>query len=314
MRGPQRNATDFFMLSGVHILLSYTCLYQCDHCFLHCSPASGGTFTFAKLKRLLDQAAEMDTVRRVAFEGGEPFLFYPLMVQGIEYARKLGFEIEAVTNGYWALDPEDAKHWLGPLVEAGLSMLDVSDDELHHGDADPSPAKAALKAAREMGLESHAFTLDPPTVRRDAEGKQRGEPIVGGGIRFRGRAADKLVSGLPRRDWREFGKCPDEDLVAPRRVHVDALGLVQLCQGVSIGNIWRRPLKDIMRDYDPEAHPICRPLLHGGPAGLAREQGLDRAEDFPDGFVDACHLCYHARRAIWESFPEELAPPQAYGE
>ena len=47
------------MLTGVHILLTYKCTSECDHCFLHCSPAREGTFTLAQLQ-LADLFARYD--------------------------------------------------------------------------------------------------------------------------------------------------------------------------------------------------------------------------------------------------------------
>lgn len=297
------------MLTGVHILLSYTCLYQCEHCFLHCGPDAGNTFTFAQLERLLDQARGVGSVRHICFEGGEPLLFYPLLLHGLWLAREFGFTTEIVTNGYWALHADDAARWLEPLVKAGLGMLDVSDDEYHHGDADPSPAKAALAAAQALGLKTARFTIDPPCVREPAPDDEKGQPIVGGGVRFRGRAADTLTKGLPRRLWQEHTQCPDEDLSAPGRVHVDSLGNVHLCQGVIIGNCWQTTLGGIMSGYDANAHPICGPLLRGGPAGLVEEYDLAPGKDY----VDACHLCYRMRQKLRAAHGACLAPDQAYG-
>ena len=54
------------------------------------------------------------------------------------------------------------------------------------------------------------------------------------------------------------------------RVHVDCFGNVQFCQGITIGNLWKRGLKQIMAELDPEEHPIIGPLIRGGPAALAR--------------------------------------------
>jgi hypothetical protein len=73
--------------------------------------------------------------------------------------------------------------------------------------------------------------------------------------------------------------------------------------------VWKRPLSELVRDYDPDAHPICGPLLRGGPAELAREY------DFPceEGYIDACHLCFAVRLALIDRFPEFLAPRQVYG-
>ena len=50
-------------------------------------------------------------------------------------------------------------------------------------------------------------------------------------------------------------------------MHVDAYGNVQVCQGISIGNMWQTPLSELVRDYDAARHPIVGPLLTGGRRG-----------------------------------------------
>ena len=73
--------------------------------------------------------------------------------------------------------------------------------------------------------------------------------------------------------------------------------------------MWKTPLAELLGSYDPAEHPICGPLLRGGPAALAQACGVDGK----DGFIDACHLCYEARRAVRERYPEYLTPPLVYG-
>ena len=72
---------------------------------------------------------------------------------------------------------------------------------------------------------------------------------------------------------------------------MDAYGNVHLCQGLSMGNIWEKPLPDLVRGYDAQEHPIAGSLLRGGPIRLATEHGLA----MNDTYVDECHLCYTAR-------------------
>ncbi len=296
------------MLTGIHILLTYTCLYECEHCFLYCGPGSPGTFSLADLENLLDQAAALGTVRTVFFEGGEAFLFYPLLVRGVELARERGFQAEALTNAYWAVHAEDTGLWLEPLIRAGLSGLGVSDDIYHYDQERPTPARAALDGAARLGLDASELRIEPPSVKVD-ESRNKGEPIVGGGVRFRGRAADELVKDLPRRDWREFTECPDEDLENPKRVHVDPWGEMHICQGVSMGNVFRDGLARVMETYRAADHPICGPLLRSGPAGLVEEYGLSCKGQY----VDACHLCFRARQELRQRYPEHLCPAQVYG-
>ncbi len=83
------------MLTGLHFLLTYQCTSTCDHCFLYCGPDAGGTFTVRHLREALDEAVAVGTVEMIFFEGGEPFLFYPVMLEGIKLARERGFPLMA---------------------------------------------------------------------------------------------------------------------------------------------------------------------------------------------------------------------------
>ncbi len=294
------------MLSGIHFLLTYTCTLECEHCFVYGGPRARGTFTLPQIRAVLDELPKVGSVEQVFFEGGEPALYYPLVLEGTRLARARGFKIGMVTNAYWAISDSDAELWLGPLVESGLSSMGVSDDELHYGEKTGERAGRALAAAERLGLAAHAMSTGRPTVE---PGPEDGAPTVGGGVMFRGRAVEKLTPSLPRRPPEEFTKCPHEDLRDPRRVHLDAYGNVHLCQGLCMGNMWRTPLSVLAKNYDAEAHPVCGPLVRGGPAALAVEYGF-RHED---GYVDACHLCYLVRRALIETFPQYIAPAQVYG-
>jgi len=298
------------MLTGVHILLTYSCTYECDHCFLHCSPDSSGTFTLMQLKTLFSEIEKLETVDSVYFEGGEAFIYYPLMTEGIRLARGMGLDVGIVTNGYWATGIEDAKLWIAPLCELGIADFSVSNDRFHHPGSGVNPAEAAYIAAMELGMPAETIRIEEPCVQPgSAEEGGKGNPVIGGNAKFRGRAAETLTAGLPTRAWQELTRCPFEDLEDPKRVHVDSLGHVHICQGLSMGNMWTKPLSQLVRDYAPHDHPICGPLIRGGPTALARTYGVEHAAEF----VDECHFCYTLRKALIDQLPEVLAPRQVYG-
>jgi len=298
------------MLTGIHFLTTYACNFECDHCFLWCSPGARGTFTAGQVRAILDEAARLGGIEMVFFEGGEPFLYYPLVLEGIRLARDRGMACGIVTSAYWATSAEDAALWLRPLAALGVKSINLSDDELHYGEDRGAHAARVAEAARGVGMEAKVMCTERPTVVvRAADGAAAATPAIAGGVMFRGRAAEKLVAGLPRRPWTDMVRCPHEDLRAPRRVHVDSYGHVHLCQGLSMGNLWKVPLAELARSYDGPSHPIAGPLLVGGPAQLVREYDVPHEE----AYVDECHLCYLARRALIERFPEHLAPRQAYG-
>jgi hypothetical protein len=297
------------MLTGIHILLTLKCTNECEHCFLHCGPSREATFTIAQLQNLISQIEDLGTVNIVYFEGGEPFLFYPLLVEGLRMVRTSGFDAGIVTNGYWATSVEDGLHWLRPIRDLGIMDFSVSDDDFHRRDQHDRKAEFAYRAAQQLNIPTDTLCIEPPSVHDHAAGGRHGKPVVGGSVLFKGRAAEKLTSGLPKRSCAEFTMCPHEDLVNPERVHVDAYGNVHLCQGLSIGNIWEKPLADLFRGYDTKVHPIVSPLARGGPRMLAAEYGLA----MPDGYVDECHMCYTARKLLLPRFPRYLAPREAYG-
>ena len=297
------------VLTGIHILLTLKCTNKCDHCFLHCSPSREATFTIGHVRALIDQIKELGTVTIVYFEGGEPFLFYPLLLEGLRMVRAAGFDAGIVTNGYWATSVEDALHWLRPIRDLGIADFSISDDEFHRLDKEDRKADFARQAAQQLGIPTGTICIEPPSVSGQASEDHRGKPVIGGGVLFKGRAAEKLTAGLPVRLCKELTTCPHEDLLSPERVHVDAYGNVHLCQGLSMGNIWEKPLRELVRSYDAHKHPIVGPMLRGGPIGLAKEHGLAMS----DNYVDECHLCYMARKQLLPCFPQYLAPKEAYG-
>ncbi len=297
------------MLTGIHFLLTMSCNLECDHCFLYCSPNFEGTFTLRQLKAVHEEMRKIGTIKMVYYEGGEPFLFYPLMVEGIRISHEMGFKTGVVTNSYWATSEEDAELWLKPLLDLGISDVSVSNDVFHHGEVKINPATRALAAMKKLDIAGGDICIQEPTI-DIAKTQEKGEPVIGGGAMFRGRAVEKLITDeLPRKHWEEFTECPYEELEAPGRVHPDPFGNVHICQGLSMGNMWKTPLSELVKNYDAHLHPICGPLVKGGPAELARKYQVKHE----DKYVDACHFCYMVRKALLDKFPEYLAPKQVYG-
>jgi len=295
-------------LTGLHILLTYQCTFECDHCFVWGSPRQSGVLTIDQIHEVLRQAHEIDSMEWVFFEGGEPFLYYPVLLRGVQIATAAGFRIGIVSNAYWATTPEDALAWLKPFASL-IEDLTVSSDLFHYSEIDSQHARNAAAAAEQLGIPVGRICVAQPeqtnaleTVGQIPEGESA--------VMYRGRAARKLVSRAVLQPWEKFTACPHEDLREPGRVHLDPLGNLHICQGISIGNIFQRPLREICDAYDPEAHPICGPLLAGGPVALVETYQLPHEPEY----ADACHLCYESRLQLRARFPEILCPDQMYCE
>jgi len=294
-------------VNGLHLLLTYQCNFECDHCFVWGGPEQSGTLTLKNISEILHQAKELGTVDWIYFEGGEPFLYYAALMRGVEAAAREGFKVGIVSNAYWATGADDALACLEPFT--GLVQdLSVSSDAYHWSEVDDRNIRFARAAAEKSGIPLEVISIAPPEATHKAA--VRGQTGHGeSAIVFRGRAALRLTDRADKHPWTSFTECPFEDLRDPARVHIDAFGYVHICQGLTLGNVFRQPLTEIFNNYNPSTHPVTAPLLDGGPAELVRRYDL-RCRG---SYCDACHLCDTSRRALRARFPEVLGPDQMYG-
>ena len=292
-------------LSGLHILLTYQCTYECDHCFVWGSPWQTGTLTLEQIEDILHQAKEAG-VTSIYFEGGEPFLYYAILNKAVHMAADMGFSVGIVSNAYWANSVADATEWLRPFV-GRVSDLSVSSDLYHCEKCLGENPQNAVVAAKWLGIPTGMISVaQPDGAAKESHGQLAEEES---GVMYRGRAAVKLAERADSHPWEGFDTCPHEDLVEPGRVHLDPLGNLHICQGIVIGNLFEKPLKQICEEYEVDSHPICGLLHSGGPAALVTEYNLPHESSY----ADACHLCNEARTTLRARFPKELAPDQMYG-
>ena len=291
-------------LEGLHILLTYQCTWECDHCFVWGSPWQTGTLTLEKVESILEQALDAG-VSSIYFEGGEPFLYYAVLKDCVYKAADMGFTVGIVSNAYWANTVLDAVEWLRPFV-GRVSDLSVSSDLYHCEKCLGERPQNAIVAAKWLGIPTDILSIAQP----DADGKESyGMLEEESGVMYRGRAVEKLAERAPSHPWESFDSCPHEDLFAPGRIHLDPFGNLHLCQGLVIGNLFEKPLKQIWEEYDPDSNPICGLLHAGGPAALVTEYNLEHETSY----ADACHLCYEMRTTLRPRFPDLLTPNQMYG-
>lgn len=297
------------MLKGVHFLLSYKCDSECDHCFVWGRPAARGAFSNEQINDILKEAKKLGTVAYVSVEGGEPFLYYPIMVRTVEEAASLGFHAEVITNCYWATCAADAEQWLLPIAQAKNVELSLSSDLYHGENWQIEEVKNAVRAANKLGLKVGIMAIKHPNeiaALKEIEGAK----VDLSELMYKGRAAAKLAEKTAKKHWSEFTKCPYENLTEPERVHVDPFGYVHVCQGISIGNAWQKPFSRIIIEYRPNENAILEPLIRGGPVALVQQFDLSHDECYSD----ACHLCYSARYVLRSKYPDILAPDEMYGE
>jgi hypothetical protein len=269
--------------------------------------------TLEKIQIILDQAKGLNTIDWIFLEGGEPFLYYPILVKAARTAYEMDFNVGIVSNAYWGTSVEDALEWLQPFVDedegkSWLADLSISSDLYHYSEYHSAQARNAEQAAEQLGIPVGKISITQPAD-SDVPGEQGILPYGESSVMYRGRAVEKLVKNADKKPWDQFHECPFEDLREPGRVHVDPFGYIHICQGITLGNLCVTPLNEICRGYEPNSHPITGPLLENGPTALVNRYQLDHQEHY----ADACHLCDEARRKLRPRFPEVLLPDQMYG-
>ena len=162
-------------LSGLHILLTYQCTFECDHCFVWGGPHQRGVLRLEQVEEILEQAKEAG-VESVYFEGGEPFLYYALLVKGVHRAAEMGFSVGIVSNAYWATSVRDAVEWLQPFA-GRISDLTVSSDLFHCDRPMGEAPQNAIAAAKSMGIPTGLISIAQP----DEGGEQSHGQIAGPG-------------------------------------------------------------------------------------------------------------------------------------
>jgi hypothetical protein len=306
-------------LAGIHLLLTYRCTWTCDHCFLFGDPDQEGTMTYAQIADMIEQSAASG-VTMVYFEGGEPTLAYPVLLKAAALARERGLDWGVVTNCHFAESAEDAAIWFAPFKELGIADLSLSTYPYYLQEADDRLLRNALVAARELGLPMGVLEVGAPADLRDL-GVACMDPAE---VMCKGRAGVELAGERARRAPQTLTTCPYEDFAAPERAHVGCDGELQLCQGISAGNVWRAGdaaavsaaghgsgLAALMAAYRPQEIPIVREILHGGPWELAQAFDVSPARAL---YADECHLCWETRSRLRDRFPDVLTPAPAYGD
>ena len=156
------------------------------------------------------------------------------MLAAAKHARERGLDVGIVSNCFWATSVADAKVWLAPLAELGLADLSLSSYAYFVEDADEERLRNAVLAAQELGIPVSVLEVGAPA--------DIGVPDACSGdvceVMHKGRAAVALAPAKASRPPETLTTCPFEDFTDPGRAHVGPDGELQVCQGISAGNVF----------------------------------------------------------------------------
>jgi pyruvate-formate lyase-activating enzyme len=300
------------------ILLTSKCNLVCRHCCNDSSPEQSSTLSIERIRQLIDEAGAVPSIRDIGFRGGEPFLFYPLLLEAVDYARSRGFGSSVTSNGYWG-HSRRAPGLIAELGARGLTSLVLSTSLFHGEFVSRDAVAAAATAALDQGLEVTINVVASSSY--SAEDAAAAFEALAADVRFvvmplipTGRAAEMIESSHfpPPAPAVPLGNCSRHF----RKMAVDTKGDLYPCcspggftPALKLGNIAEAPLADVAGRA--RSHPVLSILDSVGPAfflPFVRAAGVD--EGLPGGFVDQCHLCH----AIFSSKPAAAVARAAAGE
>jgi hypothetical protein len=112
-------------------ITTYQCTAACDHCCFSCSPRRNEYIPRERMESLIDQAAEIPSMRLIAFTGGECFLLGKSLDSLVDRASRLGLATRCISNAYWATSVSAAEKRIGALASAGLKEINLSTGGIH---------------------------------------------------------------------------------------------------------------------------------------------------------------------------------------
>ena len=310
------------------LMLTYRCPAACEFCYYNCGPDKDGLMpvetalgAWQSLKSLAGQNA------KVHITGGEPFLYFDRLAELMTQAQKLNLTpLDMIeTNGFWATDKKIILNQLKLLDAAGMKKLKISWDPFHAEYIDIEPVKRLAETAEELlgpgrvlvrwkkylqrpvkmpGLSLRERQRQYKLARRDYPFRFTGKAAG----RLAGLFADKTVQSLSLENCKRA-------LLAAKGVHIDPFGNIfsGFCSGIIIGNVNKKPLETIWRQFNPHKQDFIGTLFTSGPAGLLTEAAKSgyRERAF---YSDKCHLCTDIRQFFFDigEYKQIIGPHDCY--
>jgi len=324
------------------IMLSYKCSAECKHCLYACSPKWSGDWMKEKdLYRLLYNlspkveasmfgSSHIGVNSGIHFSGGEPFLNFELLTEGIRMAKELDIpSIFVETNSVWATNEDVTREKLNTLKNQGMNGILVSVNPFFVEHVPFDRVKRAAKISYEI-FGSNTIIYQPEffyefnemglsgTLPFDAyiAGKSKVELTQKVEFFIGGRAPYKLESyGLfPHFPANLIMNIPcNTSLIRSWHNHFDNYGNFQpgFCGGISLGN-WNELNQLVEEGVELDDKPILKYLIEDDFRNLleyAKNKGYSERKN---GYLSKCHLCTDIRKFLAKQKNYKELQPRAF--
>lgn len=266
------------------------------------------------IRNYLDEAVSLSNLESFMVFGGEPMLFPDQAISAFEKAHKQRIpKISMLTNGVWGKTEQKAEELACRMEKSGLNILGISVDAFHQQFIPLEYPQRAALASIHAGIAEVTWNV---AVVESLSGKNEYDrkttkilkllkPV---GIEAHvhkvlpvGRAARNLRRYLKRESLQ--GPCIgdpilENSLTNPECITIEPSGEVSICWNLTIGKAKKKPLNQIIRDYEWKRNRIIRTLVEEGPMGLVEEARRKGFRFRSAQYVNKCHLCIEIRRIL----------------
>lgn len=149
--------------STLTIAPTYRCTAACKECCFRCTPKVEQVLKTEKILRYIDESVEsFPSLKLMVLTGGECFLVAHDIPKMISCSKSHDLMSRVVSNGFWATSYESAIKKLKPIVDAGLTELNISTGDNHQKFVPFENVVNAIRAAYDLGIRSMAISVESP--------------------------------------------------------------------------------------------------------------------------------------------------------
>jgi hypothetical protein len=142
------------------LITTRQCTAACEGCCLSCGPTDTRRIPRARLIDLVNEASELSSIRTVVFTGGECFLLGEELEMLVAHANGHGLTTRCVTNGYWAVSRQAARHRTSRLARAGLREITFTTGAFHSRYVPVERVVHGVSASVGAGLKTGIYVED----------------------------------------------------------------------------------------------------------------------------------------------------------
>lgn len=303
-------------LKRIEFVITNACSGKCRHCSAGEHTSAGGSVDADAAVNTIKRLTERFKIESVMTFGGEPLLYADTVCKIHAAARDCGIpKRQIITNGYFSRDERRIDEVAEALCAAGVNDILLSVDVFHQEYIPLKPVMQFADALVKYGVPSLRVqpawlvneTHDNPY---NAETKRLIKLFSDKGI-IANEGNNIFPAGNALKYLAEWFSLPDKiDLSIPcgsapytsRLDKISCFGInpngdVNLCS-ITIGNIYRQDVLDIVDSYDPYSIPAVRAVLNGGVSELVSYAKAEGVSVDTNDCLSACGVCRKTMAAI----------------